>query len=110
MVVALNVEIPHPLRQRAGLRPRTVSEERARRTRPGSATRLGLNGSPQPLQERPDFPVQLMVLHVVFLSSSESHFGFSVSLIGAAHNSYRSLKIKAVERTLEKQWKNRGAL
>lgn len=43
------------------------------------------------------------------LSVSESHFGFSGSLFRAAHNSYRSLKIKAVVRTLEKQWKNRGA-
>lgn len=68
VVVALHVEIPHPVRQWTGLRPRTVGEERARGTRPSGTVRLGLNGSAQPLQERSDFPVQLMVLHTVLSS------------------------------------------
>ena len=65
VVIALLIQPAHPAGHRPGLRTRTMGEERARRPRPGGAARLSLNGSAQALQERPDFPVQLMVLHDV---------------------------------------------
>lgn len=72
VVLALHVQVSHPVRQRANLRSWPGREEGALRARAGAAPGLSLNGRPQPLQERPDFPIQLVVLHTVLSFSSET--------------------------------------